>query len=52
MITLLALLVFLPFLILAALPTWPYSTRWTYVPSATLSAVTVSLLLLILAGRL
>lgn len=52
MITLLALLAVLPFLVLASLPTWPYSTRWTYVPSATLTAVTFSLVLLILTGRL
>lgn len=52
MITLLALLAVLPFMVLASLPTWPYSTKWTYMPSATLSAVTVSLLLLIVAGGL
>jgi hypothetical protein len=52
MITLLLLLVLLPLLVLGSLPTWPYSAKWTYVPSATLGAATVSLLLLILAGRI
>jgi hypothetical protein len=52
MIPLFTLMAVLPLLAVASLPTWPYSTRWTYVPSATLSALTVSLLLLIISGRL
>jgi hypothetical protein len=48
----LTLLILLPLLVFLGLPTWPYSQRWTYAPSAALGVVTLAFVLLIVAGRL
>jgi hypothetical protein len=39
-------------LLLAALPTWPYSTGWGYYPSGGLGLVLLILLILVLADRI
>lgn len=39
-------------LLLAALPTWPYSRAWGYGPSAVLATAVALLLLLILLERI
>lgn len=39
-------------LLLAVLPTWPYSSGWGYYPSGTLGLVVVILLILLLMGRI
>lgn len=46
------LLILLILLLLGALPTWPHSRNWGYVPSGTLSIVLVIVIILVLAGRL
>lgn len=45
----LAILLF--FLLLGALPAWPYSTGWGYYPSGGLGLVLLILLILALTGR-
>ena len=45
------LLVIVILLVLAALPTWPYSTGWGYYPSGGLGLVLLIVLVLILVGR-
>ena len=45
-------LVLLVFLLLGALPTWPYSRSWGYYPSGGLGLVVVIVLVLLLAGRI
>lgn len=45
------LLILLILLLLGALPTWPHSRNWGYVPSGTLSIVLVIVIILVLAGR-
>ncbi|MGB6792958.1 MAG: DUF3309 family protein [Pseudolabrys sp.] len=45
------LLIILLFLVLGALPTWPYSTQWGYYPSSGLGVVLVIVLILVLIGR-
>jgi len=45
------LLIVLVLLVLGALPTWPYSTRWGYYPSGGLGLVVVIVLVLALMGR-
>jgi Protein of unknown function (DUF3309). len=42
------LLIILLFLIIGALPTWPYSTGWGYYPSGGLGLLLVIVLLLVL----
>ncbi len=44
------LLVILILLLLAALPTWPYSAGWGYYPAGGLSVVLVVILVLVLVG--
>jgi hypothetical protein len=39
-------------LLLGALPTWPHSRQWGYVPSGGLALILLILLLLMLTGRL
>ena len=39
-------------LLLGALPTWPHSRRWGYVPSGGLALILLILLVLMLTGRL
>jgi hypothetical protein len=46
------LLIVLILLLLAALPTWPYSRSWGYYPSGGLGLIVVVVLVLLLAGRL
>lgn len=45
------LIVVLLLILLGALPTWPYSSRWGYYPSGGLGLVLVILLILVLMGR-
>jgi hypothetical protein len=45
------LLVALIVLMIAAYPTWPYSRRWGYIPSAALGALLRLVLVLTLLGR-
>ena len=42
----------LVFLVLGAVPTWPYSRRWGYYPSGFLGTVLLVIIVLILSGRL
>lgn len=39
-------------LLIAALPTWPYSSAWGYYPSGGLGLVVLVLLILVLMGRI
>jgi hypothetical protein len=39
-------------LLVAALPTWPYSSGWGYYPSGGLGLVVLVLLILVLMGRI
>ena len=39
-------------LLIAALPTWPYSSGWGYYPSTGLGLVVLVLLILVLMGRI
>jgi hypothetical protein len=45
------LLVILIILILAALPTWPYSVGWGYYPSGGVGLLLVVVLILVVARR-
>lgn len=45
------LLILLVLLLLAALPTWPYSTNWGYYPSGGLGLLVIVLLVLLLMNR-
>lgn len=45
------LLIILIIVLLAALPTWPYSTGWGYYPSGGLGLLLVIIILLILLRR-
>jgi hypothetical protein len=45
------LLIVLILLLIGALPTWPYSRGWGYVPSGGLGLVVVIILILLLTGR-
>ena len=46
------LLVILILLLLGALPTWPHSRSWGYLPSGGLGLVVLILLILLLMGHL
>ncbi len=46
------LLLLLFILLVAALPTWPYSSAWGYYPSGGLGTVLVIVLVLVLLGRI
>ncbi|MBP2234672.1 peptidoglycan/LPS O-acetylase OafA/YrhL [Sinorhizobium kostiense] len=46
------LLIILIILLVAAVPTWPYSTNWGYGPSGLLGVLVVVLLILVLMGRI
>jgi hypothetical protein len=46
------LLIVLVVLLIAALPTWPYSSAWGDYPSGGLGLVVLVLLILLLAGRI
>lgn len=43
-------LIVLLVLLLGAVPAWPYSRRWGYVPSGVLGFLFILLLILLLAG--
>ena len=45
------LIIILILLLLGALPTWPYSSRWGYYPSGGLGLVLVIIIILVLMGR-
>jgi uncharacterized protein DUF3309 len=45
------LLIVILFLLIGALPAWPYSTGWGYGPSGALGTVLLILLVLALLGR-
>jgi len=46
------LLIILILLLLGALPTWPYSTGWSYYPSGGLGLILLIVIILVLVGRL
>ncbi len=46
------LLIVLIILLLAALPTWPYSAGWGYYPSGGLGLVVLIVIILLLVGRI
>lgn len=46
------LLVVLVVLLLGALPTWPHSRSWGYMPSSGLSLVVAIVLVLVLMGKI
>jgi hypothetical protein len=46
------LLIVLIVLLLAVLPSWPYSTGWGYYPSGGLGLVVLILIVLLLLGRI
>ncbi|MCW3474983.1 DUF3309 domain-containing protein [Limobrevibacterium gyesilva] len=46
------LLIIVLLLLVGALPTWPHSANWGYVPSSGLGLVLVILVILLLTGRL
>jgi hypothetical protein len=46
------LLIILILLIVGALPTWPHSQSWGYLPSGGLGIVVVILVILLLMGRI
>lgn len=48
----LILLIVLFVLLLAAIPTWPYSAGWGYYPSGGLGLILVVVLILLLMGRI
>jgi len=45
------LILVLVFLLLGALPTWPYSPGWGYYPSGGLGLVLIVLMAMVLSGR-
>ena len=46
------LLIILIFILIGALPTWPYSSGWGYYPSGGFGLVVVILVILLLMGRI
>jgi hypothetical protein len=46
------LLVILIVLLIAALPTWPYSAGWGYYPGGILGVVLIIVLVLLVLGRI
>jgi hypothetical protein len=48
----LLLLVILIVLVIAALPTWPYSTGWGYYPGGILGVILIIVLVLLILGRI
>jgi hypothetical protein len=46
------LLVVLIVLLIAALPTWPYSTGWGYYPGGLLGLILIVVIILLLLGRI
>lgn len=48
----LILLIVLIFMLIGAVPTWPHSRSWGYLPSGALGLVALILLILLLLGRI
>jgi uncharacterized protein DUF3309 len=48
----LILLIIVVLVLVGALPTWPHSRSWGYMPSGTLGLVLVILIVLLLMGRI
>ena len=48
----LILLIILILLVIAALPTWPYSSGWGYYPGGLLGVILVIVLIFVLLGRI
>jgi uncharacterized protein DUF3309 len=46
------LLIILIFILIGALPTWPYSSGWGYYPSGGFGLLLVILVILLLMGRI
>lgn len=46
------LLIVLILFLIGAIPTWPHSRNWGYVPSGGIGLVVVILLILVLLGRI
>jgi hypothetical protein len=46
------LIIILIFMLLGALPTWPYSGGWGYFPSGGLGLVLLIVVILLLVGRI
>jgi hypothetical protein len=46
------LIVILIFMLLGALPLWPYSVEWGYYPGGGLGTILVIVIILVLLGRL
>jgi hypothetical protein len=46
------LIIILIVLLVASLPTWPYSSGWGYYPSGGLGLIVLILVILLLTGRL
>jgi hypothetical protein len=46
------LLIVLIVLLIAALPTWPYSSGWGYYPTGGLGLILIILIILLLMGRI
>ena len=46
------LLVILILILLGAIPTWPHSRNWGYLPSGSLGLLILVLIILILTGRI
>ncbi|HET9374810.1 MAG TPA: DUF3309 family protein [Chthoniobacterales bacterium] len=46
------LLIILILLLIGALPTWPYSSRWGYYPTGGLGLILAIVLILVLLGRI
>jgi hypothetical protein len=46
------LIIVLIILVIASLPTWPYSSGWGYYPSGGLGLIVLLLIILLLTGRL
>jgi hypothetical protein len=46
------LLILVVLLLIGALPAWPYSRRWGYMPSGVVGAIVLLLVVLLLLGRL
>ena len=48
----LLILILLVIVLVGALPAWPYSASWGYMPSGVLGLIFIILLVLLLLGRL
>jgi hypothetical protein len=46
------LLIILILFLVGALPTWPHSQNWGYIPSGTLGAILIVVIILMLLGRI